>query len=265
MNRLKTWYFAQSINAQSVVVFLSTIVSAAIIFLFASWQMNREGTKSMEPYAKSQRLIDTHLDSMERPQYLPQKYFQLFKSQQRIMSVRKEHYLGLSKIFFRNYYGVLIIKMLYSCIGAIALFLLVKEGWGPSSHILKSFFLAVVTIVTFCSFFPLVFKQEENFNMNIKYYMDYTKAEINIVDQLSRLDNPIFPCNIDTEDKKTCLPDSVTFFRRVDSMISVNNNTINNLTNYVMTIDANEIKSMGEIYKMIYNSTSGNVDSLKGK
>jgi hypothetical protein len=270
MKKLKAWYIAQTDTVKALVVFGTTVAVTGIIFLFASWQINRQAGLAMEPYAVSQQFVDKYFDSLQRPVHLPEKYFQLFRSQQKIMSIRKNHYLGLSKLFFRNYYGVLIITMIYSCIGGVVLFLLINKGWSGSSLALKSLFLAIVMVLTFCGFFPTVFKQQENFNSNIKYYMDYTKAEVNIIDQLSRINNPVFPFKTDTVVVAGSLTprrlfDSVFFFRHVDSMITVNNNTINNLTNYVLGIDAKEIKSMGEVYEMIYNSTKGRADSLKGK
>jgi hypothetical protein len=270
MNKFKAWFIAQNDSVKSITVFGLTIIVTGIIFLFASWQINRQANLAMKPYSQSQEFVDHYFDSLAKPAYLPDKYFHLFKSQQRIMSIRKDHYLGLSKLFFRNYYGVLIITMIYSCIGGVVLFLMINKGWSGSSPGLKSLFLAIVMVLTFCGFFPLVFHQQENFNTNIKYYMDYTKAELNIIDQLSRLENPIFPFKTDTvlvNDKKTPIrqPDSMSFYRNIDSMITVNINTINTLTNQVLTIDAKEIKSMGEVYKTLSNSTAGQIDSLRKK
>src|SRR5204863_9622782 len=99
-------------------------------------------------------------------------------------------------------------------------------GWIDSSVILKTLFLAILMVVTFCGFFPSVFKQQSNFDENIKYYMNYTKAEMDIIDQLSRFENPLFPQKSvrDSVDKKEIYkPDSVAFYRTVDSSIAVNN------------------------------------------
>lgn len=268
MASLRDLFNSQTNRMKAIIVFAVTIAFGAVIFLLALWQMSGQAKDAMRPYAKSQEFINQYIDSLKKPEYLSEKYFNVFKAQQKIMSMRKEHYLNLSSIFFRNYYAVLIILMLYSVVGGVVVFLLVNKGWKESSPILKALFLAIIMVVTFCGFFPSVFKQESNFNENIKYYMNYTKAEMNIIDQLSRFENPMFPqkCKKDTVDKKevtTCTPDSVAFFRSVDSSITVNNNRINELTNYLMTIDANEIKSMGDIYKMISNNSTGNADSAR--
>lgn len=271
MKSLKVLYEELTEKGKAVIVFVSTVLFAAIIFLFSSLQMNNEAESAMRPYLESQAYIQTYLDSLQKPAYLPGKYFDLFKAQQKIMSMRKSHHLDLSKVFFRNYYGVLIVTMLFSCIGGIVLFLLVNKGWNGSTVVLKTLFLAIAMILIFCGFFPLVFKQQENFNENIKYYMNYTKAELNVIDQLSKLEHPLFPVKQDSlkENGRFTgfkeLPDSVAFFKRVDSMITSNHNALNTLTNYVLTIDANEIKSMGDIYKVISNSSLGNTDSLDRK
>lgn len=271
MKSIKVLYEELTEKGKAVVVFISTVSFATVIFLFSSLQMNNEAKTAMKPYLESQEYIQAYLDSLQKPAFLPEKYFTLFKAQQKIMSIRKAHHLDLSKVFFRNYYGILIVTMLFSCIGGIVLFLLVNKGWNGSTIVLKTLFLAIAMILIFCGFFPLVFKQQENFNENIKYYMNYTKAELNVIDQLSKLEHPLFPVKQDSVkvngrfDSFKDSPDSVTFFKRIDSMITNNHNTLNNLTNYVLTIDANEIKSMGDIYKVISNSSLGNTDSLKRK
>jgi hypothetical protein len=268
MNSIKALYVGLTEKEKALVVFISTVLFAGIIFFIASIQMRNEANKAMKPYLKSQDYIQAYLDSLQRPAHLPETYFTLFKAQQKIMSIRKSHHLDLSKIFFRNYYGVLIVTMVFSCIGGVVLFLLVNKGWSGSTVVLKTLFLPISMILIFCGFFPLVFKQQENFNENIKYYMNYTKAELNIVDQLSKIEHPIFPARLDSvkiDGRFAALkemPDSAAFFKRVDSMITSNHNILNNLTNYVLTIDANEIKSMSDIYKVISNSNLSNTDSL---
>lgn len=267
MASLINLFNAQTNKIKAIIVFAVTIAFAGIIFLLTLCQMSREADKAMRPYIKSQEFINRYLDSLKKPAYLPEKYFTVFKGQQKIMSMRKDHNLRLSKTFFKNYYGVVIVLMLYSCIGGLVIFLLVNKGWSGSSIILQALFLSIVMVVTFFGFFPSVFKQQTNFDENIKYYMSYSKAEINILDQLSRLENPMFPQKplIDTATQKTIGfgADSSAFFRTVDSMISVNNKTINDLSNYILTIDAKEIKSMKDIYKVISNSSAGNIDSTE--
>src|SRR5258706_1038162 len=266
MPSLRQTFHLQSDRMKAIIVFAFTIAFGGMVFLFASWQMNGKANKSMQPYIKSQEFINQYIDSLKKPDHLSEKYFNVFKAQQKILSMRKEHYLGLSRLFFRNYYAVLIVLMLYSVVGGVVIFLLVNKGWKDSSIILKTLFLAIVMVVTFCGFFPSVFKQQWNSDENIKYYMNYTRAEIDIMDQLSRFDNPLFPqkCVKDPVEKKEVVsykPDSVAFYRIIDSSIAVNNKNINNLTNYILTIDANEIKSMGDIYKIISKNSTGNADS----
>lgn len=250
---------------KAIIVFILTIAFAGIIFSLTLRKMSGTAEDAMSPYIKSQEFINKYIDSLKRPSHLPDKYFTVFKAQQKIMSMRKNHNLELSKIFFKNYYGVIVVLMLYSCIGGLVIFLLVNKGWKDSHIILKSLFLAIIMVVTFFGFFPSVFRQQSNFDENVKYYMSYTKGEINILDQLSRLENPIFPQKpvIDTATKKVIRfePDSVAFFRTVDSLISINNKVINDLSNYILTIDAKEIKSMGDIYKAMSNYSTGNNDS----
>lgn len=250
-----------------LIIFTLVILFAAIAFGVSSRTINREAHEAMEPYNQSQAFIDSYFKKLERPVHLPEQHFNLFRSQQKIMSMRKNHYVELSRVFFRNYYGVLILKMIFSCIGGVVLFLMINRGWKDSSVTLKAGFLGIVMVITFCGFFPLVFKQEQNFNDNIKMYMDYTKAEVNIIDQLSRLSHPLFAHVRDTvkDDKGNSQvvfkPDTMTYFNRVDSMIAFNNSELNKLTNYILTIDAKEIKNMGDVYRVMQQATTGSSDT----
>ncbi len=269
MPTLVTTYQSLSEKTKAIIVFAAVVLSAVMIFLVASGQMSREAKRMMRPYEQSQQLINKYIDSLKKPDHLSEKQFTTFKTQQQILSLRKSHYLQLSRLFFRNYYGVLILTMLYSCIGGVVLFIIINKGWGGAKASLRALFLGILMVVTFCGFFPPVFKQQENFNENIKYYMNYTKAELNIMNQLSRLENFInFAKKDNPIPAKNGVPevrfDTAAYMFAADSMIDLNTVTINNLTNYVLTIDANEIKSIGDVYKMVANSTSGN-DTLDRK
>lgn len=258
LNKYRTF----SDTIKQLTVFSSTIAVAIILFLMTTFQMKCEGEKAMKPFRDSQVLIDRYMDSLQKPDRLDEKYFTLFKTQQKILNLRKEHYLRLGLMFFRNYYGILILLMFFSCIGGVVLFIIIaNQGWLKASPSLKSFFLALALLIAFCGLFPTVFKQEDNFNENIKNYMSYTKAELNIIDQLSKLNNPNFAAKRDTIQNRY-VPDTMAYLNRVDSMISVNIDAMNNLTNYVLNIDSREIKSMSDVYKMINNDLKSSQDTL---
>lgn len=259
-----SWFRSLSDTLKQVTVFSSTIVAGMILFFITISQINCQGRKAMEPYANSQRLINEYMDSLKRPERLQAKYFAVFKAQQKILSLRKDHYLDLGIVFFRNYYGVLILLMFFSCIGGVVLFVIANQGWLKASASLKAFFLGLAMLVTFSGLFPVVFKQEDNFNENLKNYMSYTKAELNIVDQLSKLDNPYFAATKDSiNGKPVWVVDSVAYCNRVDSMITINDVAINNLTNYVLNINAKEVKSMSDVYRSLINMVQSGHDSLK--
>lgn len=263
MNKIINWYGTQPATSKAVIIFTSTVFFAFILFFITSSQMNRQGMQAMQPYGQSQDVINKYLDSLKRPKTLEEKYFHVFKTQQKILALRKSHHLELGIIFFRNYYGVLILLMIFSCIGGVVLFLIANQGWTNASITLKSLFLSLALLVTFFGFFPTVFKQEQNFSENLKTYMSYTKAELNIVDQLSKLDNPLFAAKKDTGKPAQWIIDTAEYYRQVDSMITFNDNGINNLANYVLNIDAKEIKSMGDVYRVINNNTAVRLDTIK--
>ncbi len=265
MNKIIDWYKTQPDTSKAIIIFSSTIFFAIALFFLTSLQMNSQGNKAMKPYTKSQVLIDTYLDSLKKPIKLEQKYFAVFKTQQKILSLRKAHHLHLGLVFFRNYYGVLILSMVFSCIGGVVLFLIANQGWSNVSITLKSLFLALAIVVTFFGLFPAVFKQQENFEANLKNYMSYTKAELNIIDQLSKLDNPLFAAIKDTTNNPEFFwkVDSLNYYKNIDSMITKNDDAINGLTNYILNIDAKEIKSMSDVYRMVNNNNSIHLDSTQ--
>lgn len=265
MIRFYNWYRSLNNFFQVVVIFSATILMVALVFAFTTFQMNSVVTKAMRPYADADQVVNRHFASLKKPAYLQDKYFEVFKAQQKIMDTRKAHHLRLSRIFFRNYYSVSVLLMLLSCIGGITLFVLINRGWAGAGHELRGFFLALVFCVTFFGFFPLVFKQEQNLQDNMKYFMDYTKAETTMLDQLSRLENPLFGTRFifDSNSKKEVqVPDSATFYYRLDSMIAYNNSRINELTGYVLSMDINKVKSIADVYRMVSNFQSGNLDSV---
>ncbi len=252
-------YRAQTDKVKSIIVFSSVVLTAAIVFLIANVQMGNVAVNMMRPFSNSQDLIQQHIDKVSKPDLMTETQFKTIKTQQKVLATRKTHYLELSTLFFRNYYGVLILTMLFSCVGGVVLFIVINKGWGGSSEPLKALFLAILMVVTFCGFFPVVFKQQENFNQNIGSYMNYTKAEANIVGQLSMLQNTsLFNITeIKGKDSGSTRIDTNRYLRETDSLINMNTVTINNLTNYILTIDAREIKSIGEVYKNYVNTISG--------
>lgn len=145
--------------------------------------------------------------------------------------------------------------MVFSCIGGVVLFMIANQGWAQTGPVLKAFFLAVALLIAFLGLFPPVFQQKENFDANMKQYMAYTKAELGIVDQLSKLDNPLLGIRTDSINKKTKAPvrwfDSTRYYFSVDSMVTANNFVINTLTNYILNIDANQIKSPSDFSAII--------------
>jgi len=256
------WYRNQTDPTKAVSIFSSTVLFALLLFLLLSSQMGCLGDNAMEPYKESQVLINNYIDSLEKPANMQGKYFDVFRTQHKILSTRKKHYLHLGVIFFSNYYGVIILLILFSCVGGVVLFLVANQGWANASITLKALFLAIALIVAFCGFFPTVFKQQENFDENLKSYMSYTKAEVNIINQLCKLNSPYFAAALDTNQRPAAwVIDSSVYYRQLDSMITLNETVINNLTNYVLNINAKEVKSMADVYRMINNQLISTGDS----
>jgi hypothetical protein len=59
--------------------------------------------------------------------------------------------------------------------------------------------------------------------------------------------------------------DSAIFFHNLDSLVKINNNLISGLTNYVLTIDPSQVKSISDVYHILQNNlkTSADTTGLK--
>jgi hypothetical protein len=181
------WYQQQQTPIKAIIIFFLTLLVAFLIFWLAFKQMSGVAIRSMEPYATTDKVINKYFSTLEKPSCLHADHFNTFKKYQEILNTRKSHHLNVSMTFFRNYYGVLLTLMVLSCVGGVVLFILINKGWATAGIELQSFFLALALAVAFCGLFPSVFKQEENYNKNLAQYMEYTKSELNIVQQLSYL------------------------------------------------------------------------------
>lgn len=256
-------------KTKSVTTFSTTLLFAFVLFFSMSQYMGCRSEAGMEPYAKSQALIDGYMDSLRKPPPLDVKYFNMFKTQQKLLTLRKGHYLQMGEVFFKNYYSVVVLLMVFSCIGGVLLFLIANQGWAQTGPVLRALFLAMALLIAFFGLFPSVFDQKENFDANMKQYMNYTKAELGIVDQLSKLDNPLFAIRTDSIDPTTKARvrwlDSARYYYAVDSMITANNTVINGLTNYILSIDAEQIKSPSDFAAVISGYLQARKDSVPRK
>jgi hypothetical protein len=89
---------------------------------------------------------------------------------------------------------------------------------------------------------------------------------LSIVQQLSNFENPHYADRTDTiENKPVVVTDSVKLYKNLDSLVTVNTKVINDLTDYVLNMDAKEIKSMADIARLIGAAANGLGDSTKKK
>ena len=256
------WYTRQRASVQATLIFFGTLLLIFLCFELILLGVNGMSNKVMDPVYQAENTLNKGISDLKKPVVLTSAYFTVFKTQYEIMRQRKEHHLTLAIIFFRNYYSVLILTMFISCIGGVTLFVMINKGWTNAGVTLQSFFLSLVCATTYLGFFPLVFKQESNFNENMQYYESYTKAELGIYHQLVSLQNPRFQPLSDSLKIAGNSLDSVNY-HVVDSMIAHNGVVLSELTNYVFSIDAKQVKGIADVKKMIDNAISAGKDSTK--
>ncbi|MBN9383241.1 MAG: hypothetical protein J0H74_20975 [Chitinophagaceae bacterium] len=256
------WYARQRASVKATLVFFSTLLLVFLFFELILLGVNGLSGKVMDPIYQSENILNDGVIKLKKPAVLTSAYFTVFKTQYEIMKLRKEHHLSLAILFFRNYYSVLILTMFISCIGGVTLFVMINKGWTNAGITLQSFFLSLVCATTYLGFFPLVFKQQDNFSENMQYYESYTKAQLGIYHQLVSLQNPKFQPLSDSL-KISGNPLDSANYRLVDSMIARNGVILNELTNYVFSIDAKQVKGIGDVKQMIDNALSSSRDSTR--
>ncbi len=259
---LKTWYTEQSNVVKSIVVFSITVLIIGVIFLFNICLMKGVTNHMMAPIYQSDQTLKGGIQGIPRPNYVPAIYFETLKTQEQIMDERKVHHWELAKLFFRNYYSILMLSIILSCVGGLTLFALINRGWANAGTTLQSFFLTLATALAFVGFFPLVFKQQENFTQNMMYYENYSKGQLTVYDQLVSLQNPVRSAIGDTILAKKPLVDSL-WYRKLDSLVSTNNKLLKEYTNYVLAIDPAQVKSISDVYNILQRTVKASSDSTR--
>lgn len=244
MSRILTWYSALHVFVKCLLIFCVTTLLIGVFFLFNLILIDFQAGKVMDPIKQSDALMEQSIDALPRPTYVPLTYFQVLKAQQQIMKERKSHHWQLARLFFRNYYSILFMSIILSCVGGLVLFVVINKGWSNAGITLQAFFLTIATALAFVGFFPLVFKQQDNFVQNMSYYENYSKGELAIYNQLSGLQNPFKREKEKTDSGDARLTDSNMFYRRLDSIVKVNNDCLSTLTNYVLSIDPDQAKNI---------------------
>ncbi len=277
LSKCYNWYAGQhEMIKASIVVFLAYLFLGAI-FLSVRSIMAEKSDELMTPYNNSNMLVSENIISSTIPVLGDTAYSKIFRLQDNIITLRRDHHYQLAMTFFKNYYGVTICLMLISCVGGLLLFVLINKGWAGSSYTIKVLFMALASAAIFLSLFSGVFDQQKNFEDNMLRYMNYTKTEMLIAQQISQLSKKEFEMkpipNPSLDFSKIAKPtkfdsisiiDTLSYYRSLDSLISKNNNTINSFTDYIFTIDASKMSNISEVYQQLLNlKNMGNTDSTK--
>ncbi|MEI9810305.1 MAG: hypothetical protein WDO16_21885 [Bacteroidota bacterium] len=272
INNIYSKYLAQSEKVRNLIkgflIALLTYLIILIIFHIVRIIISDKSGELMSPYNQSNVSIGNNINDAQIPVLGNENYSKVFKLQREIIDLRRSHHYQVSMAFFKNYYSNTVCLMLISCIGGLLLFALVSKGWKDSSYTLKVLFLVMASAAVFISLFTNVFSQQKNFEENMLRYMDYTKTELKLSQQISELSKKDFPekLKLPVTKDSIMIVDTLTYFRNLDTLVARNNATINNLTNYIFSIDAAKMKNMGEIYQALTDIQKiGKSDTAKSK
>lgn len=261
------------------VVVCMTYTLLAFFFLTVREMIYHKSSGMMEPYNSSNTLISENVDSSKVPVLGNTSYAKIFRLQNDVISLRREHHYKVAMAFFKNYSAVIVCLILISCIGGLLLFVLINHGWAASSFTIKVLFLSFASSAVCFSLFSGVFSQQKNFEDNMLRYMNYTKAEMTLARQMSELSKkdypqkPISKATLDTlyhpaispsKKDSTLIIDTLSYFNRLDSLVLKNNETINGFTDYILSIDAGKMRNIGEVYQSLMDlKNMGKPDSSK--
>lgn len=266
LKNLLNRYHAFSPVVKSFIIICITYSCLSILFFTIRFVISSKAIDAMEPYNNSNLLITKNINEARVPVFGKEAYTKIFKLQNDVIALRREHHYQVAITFLKNYYAVIICLIFISCIGGLLLFVLINQGWEKSAYTTKVLFLGLASAAVLLSLFSNVFSQQRNFEDNMLRYMNYTKAELTLARNLNELTKEEYPykwlSKKDFDEKyqpgkppskrdSICLKDTFAYFRQLDTMIARTNDVLNNYTDYILTTDASKMKNIGEVYQSL--------------
>lgn len=247
------WYKSRTPAIKAVITVCLTYLLNIAIYQTARWVMADRASAAMAPYNNSNTEIGKFIKNTAIPVLGNETYTRAFRLQEEIISQRRSHHYDVSMMFLKNYYAINFCLILISCVGGLLLFVLINKGWSDSSFTLKTIFLSLASLAMLLTLISNVFSHQKNFENNMVRYMDYTKAELKMAQQVSELSKKDFPTlkKEVTSGDSTMVTDSMKYFKHLDTLVAHNNSIIHGLTNYILSIDASKLKGMNEIYQSL--------------
>lgn len=250
MKKLLLWYAVQHIYVRTLLIAVVTLLPFVLCFVVTLTIMRSQSCELMAPYATTDSLVQVRMKMVKTTAMFNEATKNNLDTQYKVLNNRKQHYMNLATTFFLNYYGATVVLMLLSCIGGVVLFVIIHRGWALTGALLRTVFLTLAATATFFGFFPAVFKQEENFNANLRYYMEYTKAEIRVLQTMTTLEKAAARSAV----TDTTLA-SKNYYHLEDSLTSIHYKTINELTTYILAMDVTKIKTFEQLSQGLGEAT----------
>jgi hypothetical protein len=269
------WYQKQTHLIKGFLAVTVTYTILGLLFIIVRGAIEAKSTSLMEPYNQSNAIISNTVSTSRIPVLENPSYMKTFQVQNEVFSLRRDHHYKVAMTFLKNYYGVIVCLIFISCAGGLLLFVLINQGWAGSTYTTKALFLSLATSAIFFSLFSNVFNQQKNFEDNMLRYMNYTKAQTALSQQISELSKMDYPKKAilkpefvstkkPTYKDSLVVTDTFAYFVRLDSLVAKNNQTINLFTDYILSIDASKMRNIGEIYKSLMDlKSSGSPDTLR--
>lgn len=278
LKALFTWYLSLQPLAKGFIMMVTTYFFLGLLFLAVRFTINEKAKEVMVPYNQSNTFISDFVSKTNVPELGKSTYTKVFNLQNEILTLRRTHHNEMALGFLKNYMAVLTCLIVISCIGGLLLFILINNGWAKSSSSVKGLFLSLASAAVCFSLFSGVFDQQKNFEDNMLRFMNYTKADMSLARQLSELSKISFPKRqvskkyLDLNFKpakpltaadSVFITDTAGYYNKLDTMVAKNTETINNFTDYVLTIDASKMRNIGDIYQsLLALKNMGRSDSL---
>jgi hypothetical protein len=264
---------------KSFVLVSVTYMALTILFFLTRFIIGNKAAEAMEPYNNSNTLINKNINTADVPVLGNIAYTNIFKLQNDVIVLRRQHHYYVAMSFLKNYYAVITCLIFISCVGGMLLFVLINQGWAASSFTAKAFFLSLAAAAVLFSLFSTVFSQQRNFEDNLVRYMNYTKAEFSLAKQLTSLSKKDYPSkyvakkDLDpaykaaaspTKKDSVAIKDTISYFRHLDTLVARNHEILNTYTDYILTTDASKMRNIGEVYQSLLElKQMGNLDTTR--
>lgn len=253
-----TFYKKQPDYFKAAFSFAITVLIIFISFLIFRGLIGNKSNRLLKDFRYSNEKVTQFISQSQIPVMGYAIYDRTFRLQDSVITLRRDHHYRVAMMFFKNYYAITICLIFIYCMGGLLLFYLVHVGWKASVYTVKVVFLTLCVGAVCLNIYTAVFDQKKNFDTNMMRYMNYSKIEMDIANQITNLSKKDYPTIKDTvfgpkkEIKSVSVRnDTQLYLQKLDTILAKNHILLDRFTEYVFSMDASKMKNMKQIYQAL--------------